>query len=228
MPGKITVIMPVFNEEKTLRKTLSQLSLSHNEELIVVDGGSSDNSLSIAREFTDKAYKTRTGRASVMNFGVTKAEGEILLFLHADCILPDMAFDIIRKTLDNSEIAAGSFDLRIDNSKFRFRVIELGANLRSRAFSIPYGDQGIFLREKDFKRIGGYAEIPLMEDIEISRRLKKTGKIVFVRPPVIVSARRWIKEGALYTTLRDWMNAFSYLFLRVSPENLKKHYRDIR
>lgn len=225
---KVTVIMPVLNEAKILCDTLSQLHLSKNEELIVVDGGSTDETVSMAREFTHKVFVAGKGRAHVMNFGAQRAEGDILLFLHADCILPDEGFRIIREALGDENIVAGAFDLSIAHPKLRFRVIEFGANLRSRVTSIPYGDQGIFLRKKEFERIGGYAEIPLMEDIEISIRLKKRGRIAFVRPPIKTSPRRWLKEGELYTTLRDWMNALSYSFLRVSPESLRKYYKDVR
>ncbi len=220
--------MPVLNEAKNLRKYLGLLNLSGKEELIVVDGGSKDDTLIIAREFTDKAFKTETGRARVMNYGAEKAEGDILLFLHADCVLPDEWFRIIRKTMSNGKVAAGAFDLGIAHPGLRFRLIEFGANLRSRAASIPYGDQGLFLRKTDFYRIGGFADIPLMEDIEISGKLKKIGKIVFVRPPIQTSPRRWLKEGATYTTLRDWTLAFSYSFLKVSPEKLIKFYREVR
>lgn len=220
--------MPVLNEAKIISDTLSRLRLSKNEELIVVDGGSTDESVSIAREFTDKVFITRTGRANVMNFGAKRAEGDILLFLHADCVLPDEGFRIIREVMKDSEVIAGAFDLSIAHQKLRFRFIEFGANLRSRITSILYGDQGIFLRKKDFERLGGYAEISLMEDIEISMRLKKRGRIVFVRPPIKTSPRRWLKEGVFYTTLRDWVNALSYSFLRVSPESLRKYYKDVR
>jgi len=163
-----------------------------------------------------------------MNFGATKSAGDILLFLHADCILPKGAFKIIRETLRDGSVAAGAFDLSIDHPGIPFRLIEMGTNLRARITSLLYGDQGMFLRKAMFERAGGFAEIPLMEDIEISLRLKKLGKIVFVKPPIKASSRRWLNEGVLYTTLRDWMNAFSYTFLKVSPEKLIKYYRDIR
>jgi glycosyltransferase involved in cell wall biosynthesis len=163
-----------------------------------------------------------------MNYGVERASGEILLFLHADCVLPDDAFLIIRDTLKNNDVAAGAFDLSIDHSERRFRVIEAGANFRSHMTAIPYGDQGMFMKRTYFDRLGGFADIALMEDIEISKRLKELGKIVFVRPPIRTSARRWLKEGALYTTFRDWIIALSYSFLRAAPARLKKYYRDIR
>ncbi len=225
---KISIIMPVLNEAKSLRNTIAQLQLSDTEELIVVDGGSSDNTISIAREFTDKVYESETGRAHVMNYGAAKADGEILLFLHADCVLPDKGFDMIRESISKNKITAGGFYLGINHPEFRFRAIEFGANMRSFLFSYIYGDQGIFLKKKTFESVGGYAEIPLMEDIDLSIKLKKLGKIVFLKPPIQSSPRRWLEEGALYTTLRDWTIAFSYRFLNASPGQLIKHYKDIR
>jgi rSAM/selenodomain-associated transferase 2 len=225
---KISVIMPVLNEAKNLRNTLNRLYLSENEELIIVDGGSVDGTVSIAREFTDKVFTAKTGRARVMNFGAQNARGDILLFLHSDCTLPDNAFTVIREVLGNNNIAAGAFTLRIDSLKTGFRVIEIFSNLRAKLLSLIYGDQGMFLRKEIFIRIGGFADIPLMEDIEISRRLSKIGKIVFVKQPVTASSRRWLEEGIVYTTLRDWTNAFSYTLLKVSPDKLIRYYKDVR
>jgi hypothetical protein len=163
-----------------------------------------------------------------MNYGAEKAEGDILLFLHADCVLPPGGFDLIRRTLDDNSVSAGAFTLGIDHPGIRYRVIEFGANLRSRVLSIVYGDQGIFMRKETFILLGGYADIPLMEDIEISDRLKKEGRIVLVKPRITVSPRRWLAEGALFTTFRDWSIAFLYRFIRVSPETLIKFYRTVR
>lgn len=202
--------------------------MSGNEELIIVDGGSSDKTVSIAREFTTKVFEAKTGRASVMNFGAGKATGDVLLFLHADCILPENGFTLIRDVLSNRNIAAGAFSLRIDYPGFGFRLIESVANIRSRMTSLIYGDQGMFLRKDMFDHIGGFAGIPLMEDIEISRKLRKQGKIVFIKPPITASPRRWLKEGMIYTTLRDWTIAFSYTFFKISPERLIKHYKEVR
>jgi rSAM/selenodomain-associated transferase 2 len=220
--------MPVLNEEKNLPRTLSLLKLSENEELIVIDGDSSDNTVSVAKGFTDSVLVTGKGRGRQMNLGAEKADGSLLLFLHADCILPDTGFAAIRQTLKNADVSAGAFDLSIDHPDFSYRIIEVGANLRSRATSIPYGDQGLFMRKDVFMKVGGFADIPLMEDIEISRRLKNIGRIVFVRPPIRTSPRRWVKEGPLYTTGRDWAIALSYALFKKSPESLVKYYRDVR
>lgn len=225
---KISVIVPVLNEEKTLGQTLSQLKIGESEELIVVDGGSRDNTLSIASRFTNKAFSTHKGRGHQMNFGAKEAGGDILLFLHADTILPREGFNIIREALKDSSVSAGAFTLGIDHASLSFRIIEWGANFRSSFTKVPYGDQGLFMKRALFEEIKGFADIPLMEDIEISKRLKKKGRIIFVKNQVKVSPRRWLKEGLVYTTLRDWMIAILFSLFRVSPERLAQYYRDVR
>lgn len=227
-PAAISVIMPVLNEARSLRVSLERLHLSANEELIIVDGGSTDGTIHIAREFTAHVFQTATGRAKVMNYGADKAIGELLLFLHADCILPEDGFKIIRETLNNRSVAAGCFRLTIDSPGLHFRLIEAAANIRSRAAGLLYGDQGIFMRKDIFYKAGKFADIPLMEDIDISGKLRKLGKLALVGPPIKASPRRWLEEGALHTTLRDWAIAFSYSFLKTPPEKLLKYYRDIR
>ncbi len=225
---KISIIMPVINEAKVLRDTLGSIHLTTDEELIVVDGGSTDDTLSIAKNYTDKVFAAKSGRASVMNYGAEQAEGEILLFLHADCILPVQGFTMIRKTLKVTGTVAGGFYLSIDQQGPGFRIIEYMANVRARFSSLIYGDQGMFLRKAIFDRVGGFKDMQLMEDIEISRKLNRLGRIALVKPPIKASPRRWIEEGAVYTTLRDWAISFSYAFLGVTPEKLIKYYREVR
>jgi rSAM/selenodomain-associated transferase 2 len=228
MSDKISIIMPVYNEAKGLAATLDVLTLSLDEELIVVDGGSTDATVSIAQQYTEKTYTAKTGRASVMNYGAQHAEGNVLLFLHADCQLPGNAFQLIRDILKDRSIAAGAFHLAIEHEGWAYRLIEYMARLRSRCTGMLYGDQGMFLRKEVFDRIGGFADIPLMEDIEISQRLKKEGRVVFADASITASARRWIDEGVVFTTLRDWAIAFLYTFMKVSPEKLIRHYGDSR
>ncbi|GAB4389997.1 MAG: TIGR04283 family arsenosugar biosynthesis glycosyltransferase [Thermodesulfovibrionales bacterium] len=224
----MSVIVPALNEEKALGKTLGSLELTENEELIVVDGGSSDATVAVASRYAHMVLSAQRGRARQMNAGAARARGDILFFLHADCVPPAGAFGMIRETVARKGVSAGAFDLAIAHPGLCFRLIELGANLRSRLTSIAYGDQGLFMRRSVFEEIGGFADIPLMEDIEISSRLKKAGEVVFLRPPVSTEPRRWLTEGALYTTLRDWSLALSYSVFGASPERLARHYRDVR
>lgn len=220
--------MPVLNEAGVLRETLSALELGGREELIVVDGGSTDATAAIAHEFTARVYVTGRGRARQMNYGAARARGEILFFLHADCVPPPAAFGMIRVVLEDRRVAGGAFDLGIGHPALRFRAVERGANLRSRLTGVPYGDQGLFMRRETFERLGGFADIPLMEDIEMGRRLLAEGRVVFLRPRMTASPRRWLAEGTLNTTLRDWRRALSYTVFGASPEVLARHYRDER
>jgi rSAM/selenodomain-associated transferase 2 len=225
---KISVIVPVLNEEKDLNRCLSALVLSANEELIVVDGGSADTTVSISREYTDKVISSKRGRGTQMNAGAETSVGDILLFLHADCVLPEGAFGVVREILSDQGVAAGGFRLSIEHPGLMFRIIERGANLRSALTRLVYGDQGLFMRKETFIKLDGFKEIPLMEDVEISQRLKRMGKIVFVNPPIRTLPRRWLTEGPVYATLRDWAIAMAYTVFKVRPEKLIKHYEDIR
>jgi rSAM/selenodomain-associated transferase 2 len=225
---KISVIVPVLNEEKDLKRCLSSLALSNREELIVVDGGSADATVSIASEYTNKVLNSTRGRGAQMNAGAEEADGDILLFLHADCVLAPEGFSTIRETLRYDGVAAGGFRLSIERPGLAFRVIERGANLRSALTRLVYGDQGLFMTKELFFKIGGFKEMPLMEDVEISQRLKRAGKIAFVELPIRTLPRRWLTEGPVYTTLRDWAIALAYTVFKVRPEKLIKHYEDIR
>lgn len=228
MQIKISVIVPVLNEEKVIPQSLSALKLTDDEELIVVDGGSDDMTVQVAHEFTDKVFVAKRGKGHQMNFGAERASGDVLLFLHIDCRLPDNGLEMIRDAILDNEVSAGAFDLSIEHPALRYRIIEKGANLRSRITSIPYGDQGMFVKREIFEHLGGFSDIPIMEDIEFSSRLNKIVRITFLRPPVKTSPRRWQKEGPVYTTVRDWALATLYGLFGVSPERLAKYYRDIR
>ena len=165
------------------------------------------------------------GRAKQMNIGASAAKGEILIFLHADTELPIHALKRINTLLERKEYVGGAFDLGIKSDKFIFRVIEVLASLRSRLNRIPFGDQAIFIRREYFNKIGGYKEIPLMEDVELMRRIKKSGsKIWIFDDRVMTSPRRWEKEGVIYCTLRNWTLQTLY-FLGVSPDKLANLYK---
>ncbi len=225
---RISIIIPVYNEEDSIARTLGSLAPGEGDEIIVVDGGSTDRTVEIAREFTGMVFISKKGRARQMNFGAGRARGEILFFLHADCIPPENALSLIRESLGDETVVMGAFDIRYSSPYHCYRVVSSSANLRSRLTSIPYGDQGIFLRKGTFESLGGFADIPIMEDIELGRRAKRVGKIAFIDTPLTVSPRRFEKEGLLYGVLRDWMLAFSYSVLGTPPEKLVRHYRDVR
>jgi rSAM/selenodomain-associated transferase 2 len=162
-----------------------------------------------------------------MNAGARHATGEVLLFLHADTRLEPGAFDQLTSALGDSTIIGGAFSLGLGSRAWGLRLIEAATNLRARLFSLPYGDQAIFVRRAVFEEIGGYAELSLMEDLEFIRRLKRRGRLVILSAKAITSARRWEKEGVLYTTVRNWVVTVLF-FLGVSPTTLARWYPPVR
>ena len=232
---KISMILPVLNEaeaiEPNLRDIRASISPENQEncnlEIIVVDGGSQDNTVAIAESMEIQVISADPGRASQMNAGARIARGEILLFLHADTQLPERFDRIVLELLEDPATIAGAFELSIDGRGWGLRVIETGVKWRSRCFSLPYGDQGIFLRSQVFQEIGGFAQLPIMEDFELMRRLKKLGKIAIAPAAVLTSARRWQKLGLLKTTLINQIVIIGY-YCGVSPDRLLRWYRDRR
>ncbi|MFQ4143004.1 TIGR04283 family arsenosugar biosynthesis glycosyltransferase [Chlorogloeopsis sp. ULAP02] len=222
--AKISIIIPTLNEAENIKATLASIQPSTDLETIVVDGGSQDNTLAIAESLGAKVIKSNLGRACQMNAGASVAGGEILLFLHADTRLP-FDFDVmIRKALEKPGVVAGAFALRIDAELLSLRLVEWGVNVRSRFWQMPYGDQAFFLTKEIFLYIGGFPELPIMEDFELIRRLRTLGKIALVPVPVITSARRWLQKGVWQTTLMNQIVIVAY-FLGVSPERIRRWYR---
>ncbi len=159
-----------------------------------------------------------------MNLGAKEASGEIFLFLHADTFLPENAPNLIKAAIDDQQAVAGAFDLGIRSPKLIFRLIEKMVYIRSRITRIPYGDQGIFIKKSFFEKIGGFHPLPLMEDVNLMRRVKKAGgKIAFIHNKVSTSPRRWEKEGIISCTLRNWILILLYL-TGVPAEKLSKFY----
>ncbi|MBD2446243.1 TIGR04283 family arsenosugar biosynthesis glycosyltransferase [Nostoc sp. FACHB-152] len=220
----ISIIIPTLNEAKNVKEAIASTQPSANIEIIVVDGGSSDDTVQICQSLGVKVISSSSGRAVQMNAGAAVASGEILLFLHADTRL-SVGFDVqIRQALSQPKIVAGAFDLQIDASPFVFRLVEWGVKWRSRLFQMPYGDQAIFLTKKVFQEIGGFPELPIMEDFELIRQLHSTGRIVILSTPVITSARRWLQKGVFKTTLLNQIIIIAYLF-GVSPQQIRSWYR---
>ncbi len=220
---KITIIIPVLNEANTITATLAHLKNASNIEIIVVDGGSKDETIALAKSCGVQVISSGLGRATQMNIGATVATGDILLFLHADTRIPSNFDILIRQALAGNPIA-GAFELKIDANLRGIRLIEKMVNLRSHLFSLPYGDQGIFIWSKVFHQIGGFPDLPIMEDFVFIRHLKKLGKIEIIPQPAITSGRRWQKLGVIKTTLINQLMIIGY-FLGVSPLQLARWYR---
>ena len=223
---KISVIIPILNEAKILDETLARLQLECGDhELILVDGGSSDNSASIAKKYGAVLTSAR-GRAQQLNAGAAAATGDILLFLHADVRLEPGALSAVDTALASGAVGGG-FRQKIEGTSLLYRWIERAGDLRGRYLKVFYGDSGIFLARADFEKIGGFPDVPILEEMEFSKRLRKLGKTTLIVPHIHVSARRWEARGILRTTLNNWLITVLY-FLKVSPHQLAKLYRHIR
>ena len=226
----ISVIIPTLNEASTIAQTLEHLhTLPHDGitlEVLVVDGGSQDQTQTIVGNHA-RMLMSSPSRARQMNAGASEAIGDVLLFLHADTRLPETALQDIRGALSNPGMVGGRFDARTDHDAGLLWIVCRMVSLRSRLTRIATGDQAIFVRRAVFRSMGGYADIPLMEDVELSRRLKTQGSIATLRSCVTTSARRWQADGILYTILLMWTFRFLF-FVGVDPYRLKKLYQDIR
>jgi rSAM/selenodomain-associated transferase 2 len=221
----ISIIIPTLNEAKNLPQTLQRLQTIPSVEVIVVDGGSLDDTISVAESWGAKIIcSTVSGRAHQMNLGSAAAQGDILLFLHADTCLPTGFDRLVRQTLMPPKIVAGAFKLKIDGETPGLRLVEWGVNVRSRLCQMPYGDQAIFMSAATFQAIGGFPELPIMEDFELMRRLKQRGRIAIAPTTVLTSDRRWQKLNVCRTTLINQCIILGYL-LGVSPVRLAIWYR---
>ncbi len=222
---QISVIVPVINEQAQLAITLSHIRLAPGDELLVVDGGSTDQTLDIARKFTPHVLSSPPGRARQMNLGAAHATGDILLFLHADTILPSAGLDAVRHALQSQQVAGGAFRLVITPATLGLRLVAWGANLRSRLGQLPYGDQALFVRRDLFETLGGYDDEPFLEDVKLVRAIRRYGRLELVPTPVQTSGRRWLNEGVVYTTVRNNV-IMGLFFCGVAPATLKRWYTD--
>lgn len=222
----ISVIIPILNEAKILEETLSGLqSELENHELIIVDGGSTDGSISIAEKY-GKVITSERGRAKQLNAGAAAASGDILIFLHADVWLEPGAFAAVEKTLSLGYVGGG-FLQKIDGRNMLYRILEITADMRGKYLKVFYGDSGIFVSRSDFQGIGGFADVPIMEEMGFSKGLRRLGKTKMISPRIHISARRWEANGIVRTTVVNWFITLLY-FLGFSLERLAKLYRNIR
>lgn len=224
---KISVIIPVLHEGKKINGILDSLksvSADVPYETIVVDGDLSGGTVAHISDSSVRTLTAPRGRALQMNAGAAKACGDILLFLHADTLLPPKAFPKIITALSDSSFIGGAFDLKIQNHRWIFSAIGRAASWKHRLTRVPYGDQAIFMLRHYFENIGGYAEIPLMEDVEIMKRVKRQGgRIIILFDEVTTSSRKWETDGVFYTIIRNWIIQILYFF-GMPARRLTKYY----
>jgi rSAM/selenodomain-associated transferase 2 len=221
---KLSIVVPALNEEASIGATLAAAAplRRRGHEVIVVDGGSSDRTVAIARALDDRVLEAPRGRARQMNAGAKAATGDALLFLHADTLLPENADACVARALASGR-AWGRFDVRISGGKGMLAVVVALMNARSRLTGIATGDQAIFVRREAFARAGGFPEIALMEDIALSRALKRVSRPACLRERVTTSGRRWERGGVARTVLLMWWLRLQYFF-GAEPERLARSY----
>ena len=266
----ISIVIPTLNESAYLANTLQSIfdAVSNPIEIIVVDGGSVDNTVEIATAFEVQVVLCGNGRSRQMNAGAAVATGDILMFLHGDTVVP-IGFDrwvkwwvdppkspLVRGTMRirgtvgekcnfKSRLfhkthvpplprgargdlpIAGAFNLKINSDRSGLRWVEWGVKVRSKFFNLPYGDQALFLKASTFHELGGFPELPIMEDFVFVRSLSKHGKITIVPAAVTTSARRWEQQGIFKTTIINQIMILGY-YLGISPDRLKQWYRSTR
>lgn len=224
MRPSLCIVVPVLNEAQSLASRLLDLQKfrQRGAHLVVVDGGSDDDTLAIARAHADIAFIAPPGRAAQMNAGAAACPADVLLFVHADTRLPDNADNVVARAT-RGRCAWGRFDVRIDSPRGALRVVEGMMNLRSRLTGIATGDQALFVRHDLFRAVGGFPNIPLMEDIAMSRRLLRYAPPACLRERVTTSARRWERHGVWRTVFLMWRLRAAY-FLGADPARLALQY----
>jgi rSAM/selenodomain-associated transferase 2 len=221
----LSIIVPCLNEAEVIGQALAALAplRARGAEIIVVDGGSSDGTVERAASLADRVIDAPRGRASQMNAGAARARGEIMLFLHADTLLPESADALIVDGLKRSRRGWGRFDVVISGGNPLLRVVAWLMNARSRLTGIATGDQAIFVTRSLFTAAGGYPEIALMEDIALSKRLKRFGQPLCLRHRLVASGRRWEKHGVVRTILLMWRLRLAF-WLGADPGKLAVRY----
>lgn len=225
--AEISIIIPTLNEEIGITRFLNKLQYLRPQcELIVVDGGSGDDTVLLAESYVDELVRSDPGRALQMNVGAAFASAPVVLFLHADTYLPDDAVEQIQQAIEQG-YQWGRFDIRLTGNHPMLTIVSWLMNIRSRWTGISTGDQALFIQTKLFEQLNGFADIVLMEDIELSSRLKHQGKPCNVKSKVTSSGRRWISFGIFKTIALMWWLRLQYFF-DVNPKYLAQLYKEGR
>lgn len=221
----MAVLIPTLNEEETLRRNLPAL-LAAADEVVVSDGGSRDGSREVARALGARVVEGPPGRGGQLNRAAAAARSEVLLFLHADTLLPTDGVAAVRRAVAGGA-RGGAFLVRFDGERWVYRLGEGVVNLRTRLARTPLGDQGQFATRRAFEELEGFREWPILEDLDFIRRLGRSGPVTVLEARVTTSARRFEATGPLRTVLRNWL-IWGLFLLGVSPHRLARWYREIR
>lgn len=223
----ISVILPALNEEARIRKTLEHLEgMAGDFDIIVVDGGSKDKTVSIASEYAT-VIASKRGRAIQMNTGAGRARGDLLFFLHMDCLPEKEAFSEVEKIMEDFKVVGGGLRYDVDEVSLLYRNHAFWSGLRARLTGVYLGDHGIFVRRMVFDRVGGFAVQPLMEDVELCKKLKAQGRLVQAKSKITSSPRRFKQKGFARTVIQMHANRLLY-FLGIPAETLAKYYGEVR
>ena len=222
MTSSISIIIPTLNEAENIPAL--KLLVQQVAEVIIVDGGSSDTTVELAADLGLSVLHTDKGRGAQVNLGASKATSQVLLFLHADTVLPPAFPRLVNNCLTQKGTILGAFSLGIESTSWLLRIVSGGANIRSRFLQLPYGDQSLFIRKTDFEKLGGFPETPIMEDYIFVKLAKKKGKVATLPQTVLTSARRWQKLGPIRTTCVNQLMILGYC-VGITPEKLASFYR---
>ena len=220
-PRPISIVIPALDEAEQIGTTLQNLDGAGAAEVIVVDGGSSDTTVQVAESLGAHVLKGPANRGKQQNLGAASAVGEILLFLHADTRLPEDFAAQVRSTLAKPGTIAGAFRFSLDASGRRIGLVERMVSIRCALFALPYGDQALFMSRDAFEQVGRFANLPVMEDFDLVRRLKRLGRVRIAEGASVTSARRWREHGVWRVTWRHQLCILGY-FMRISPAKLAR------